>query len=106
MEFLTGAAAAAAVCAAVYLLLYALRGRLLSPMPTGRDLDVTVTLRARGEAEGLQQLFEGLRWLNGGSGGLEIVIVDEGMEPAARAAAAILARGEAGVSLSAPPRMC
>ena len=54
-------------------------GWLVSPGRPERDVKVYAVLRAAGDGEELEQAARRLRWLESGSGGLSIVIADDGL---------------------------
>lgn len=84
---------ALAVCALAAVCIWLARGRLLTPVAVGAGDRLCVVIDASGSAYELENTVEGLLWLNGnGTLRAEILVRDCGMDSAARAAAAILAR--------------
>lgn len=74
-------------------------GWLVSPGRPERDVKVYVVLRAAGDGEELEQAARRLRWLESGSGGLSIVIADDGLTEVGRRRAELLFRRWPGVIL-------
>ena len=85
------AAVAILAAAIVLLLLWMLRGAVLLPVRLGKELSLTLVLRASGSGDGLEQAVRALLWMmeNGTLSGT-IVIEDAGLSPEAREAAALL----------------
>ena len=68
---------------------------LLCPVRPGEGERLETALRVRGEAPGLEQTLRGLLWLRkSGRVRMEIVIIDEGMEPETRRTAELLCADE------------
>ena len=91
--------AAAALCCAVFCLIYAANKKLLLPKTGCCGVTVTATVRASGRAPCLEQTVNGLVWLRQGGMDMDIVIEDAGLVPQQRQLAEILAR-EKDVSLT------
>lgn len=83
---------AVAVCAALLAVVYAARGMLLTPVRRHRDTDVFTVIRAVGDADGLEQIIEGLLWLrDSGKAETDIIIVCDGLTDEAEKRAELLA---------------
>ena len=81
----------------VFVVLYEI---LLSPIHPGKGERLEAVLRVSGDAPGLENTLRGLLWLkNSGRVRMDIVIVDEGMEPDTRQTAELLCREGNGVRL-------
>lgn len=83
---------AIAVCASLLAIIYAARGMLLTPVRRHHGTDVFTVIRASGEAEGLEQIIEGLLWLrDSGKVETDIIIVCDGLTDEAERRAELLA---------------
>lgn len=91
--------AALLVAAGMGLLGWLAVGWLLSPGKAERDVKVYAVLRATGDGEELEQAARRLRWLESGSGGMRVVIADDGLTEAGRKRAELLFRRWPGVTL-------
>ena len=61
-------------------LLWMLGCALLTPVRSGRDAQLTLVIRARGDAPELEQLLRGIRWLReSGTLTAEVLLVDCGL---------------------------
>lgn len=59
---------------------------LLTPVRSSREAQLTLVIRARGDAPELEQLLRGIRWLReGGTLVADVLLVDCGLTDAARA---------------------
>ena len=82
---------AAVLSAAIVLLIWALRGVLLTPVPRVPDVHITVTVTAQGSASALEQTVRSLAWLrDSGTLPAQLVLRDGGMDASARQTAALL----------------
>ncbi|HHU23432.1 MAG TPA: hypothetical protein GXZ52_08525 [Clostridiales bacterium] len=82
---------AAAISAAIILLLWLLRGVMLTPVKKGKNQKLTVTLRVTGPSPELESTVDGLLWLiRNGTLPAEIIIEDAGMDSETRQAAELL----------------
>ena len=82
-----------ALAAGVVLLIWYVRGVMLTPVRRGKGQRMRIALEISGPAPELESTVDGLLWLiaNGTLWG-EIEIIDRGMEPSALQAAELLAR--------------
>lgn len=91
LKFMIGAA----VCAATAALVILVKGLVYTPVRRYPEAEVAALVRVHGDAEGLEQAVEGLKWLrDSGRAELEIIISDCGMAPEAARRAEILALRE------------
>ncbi|MGI5936529.1 MAG: hypothetical protein ACOX7I_06995 [Oscillospiraceae bacterium] len=82
---------AAVVAAAIILLMWLLRGVMLTPVKKGKNQKLTVTLKVTGPSPELENTVDGLLWLvRNGTLPAEIVIEDAGMDSETRQAAELL----------------
>jgi hypothetical protein len=82
---------AAVISAAIILLLWLLRGVMLTPVKKGKNQKLTVTLRVTGPSPELESTVDGLLWLiRNGTLPAEIIIEDAGMDSETRQAAELL----------------
>lgn len=88
------------IAAGAALLCWKLRGVLLTPVPRGRHLDLTLHLRVTGPAPELEATVDGLLWLlaDGVLPG-RIVLEDNGMDEDTRQIARRLARDNGKVTV-------
>jgi hypothetical protein len=82
---------AVVISAAIILLLWLLRGVMLTPVKKGKNQKLTVTLRVTGPSPELESTVDGLLWLiRNGTLPAEIIIEDAGMDSETRQAAELL----------------
>ncbi len=88
------------ISAGAVLLIWLLRGVLLTPVPRGRHQDVTIHLRVTGPSPELEATVDGLLWLlaDGVLPG-RIVLEDNGMDEDTRQIAQRLARDNGKVTV-------
>ena len=67
---------ATVICAVVFGLLWLARGTMLTPLITGKDLALTVTVEVTGDGRNLQQVVEGLLWLRDSGNSNMVIIID------------------------------
>lgn len=85
--------AALLVTAALMLLLWYLRGAVLTPVKPGRNQRLSVVVSVTGSAPGLENTVDALLWLSAnGTLPAEVVIRDAGMDAETRGTAEILSR--------------
>ena len=93
MELFSQAILAILVAAATLVLVFTVKGRLLTPIGKGEGTEVFAVVRATGEAESLEHTLRGLRWLmDDGKIDMPIVIVAEDLDGAAEERARRLAQ--------------
>ena len=69
---------------------------LLTPVRSSRDAQLTLVIRARGDAPELEQLLRGIRWLReGGTLVADVLLIDCGLTDEARRRAELLERSDA-----------
>ena len=91
---------AAAVAALIILLIWALRGLMLTPVRAGAHTRLAVRLDVTGPEPSLESSVYALLWLDAnGTLPCEIEICDLGMDEATLAVAETLARGDGRISL-------
>lgn len=82
-----------AVALGAFGLIWLLRGIILTPVPRGRNVDISVVLDVRGEAGELENTVDALCWLRkNGTLKARIVVRDEGMSEETAQVARLLAR--------------
>lgn len=92
MEILSEIIIAVAVCTALLAVVWAARGMLLTPVRRHEGAEIFVVVRASGEAEGLEQVIDGLLWLrDSGKAQMDVIIAcaeltDEAKKRASRLA--------------------
>ena len=85
--------AALAVSALLALVIWLLRGHMLTPVRAGEDLRLTVVVEVSGSGEGLEAAVRAIAWLReNGTLPCEIEIRGSGLSEAARETAEALAR--------------
>ena len=89
-------------CVAVAAIISMVKTLVLTPVRRHQDVEVLTVIRARGEAEGLEQTVKGMQWLRD-SGRMETAlwIADCGMDTQARRRAEVLAL-KVGARISGP----
>ena len=88
------------IAAAILLILWLLRGVMLTPVRHGKHQHMTIVLTVSGPAPELEQTVDGLLWLiHNGTLRADLVIRDAGMDQETRRAAEALAGGGSGVEL-------
>lgn len=81
------------IAAAVLSFGWLLFGRLVTPVKTGKDVRLYCLLRARGDAENLQQTVKSLQWMDSTRVlRARIMIVDDGLSEEGRKMAETLIR--------------
>ena len=79
-------------CVAVATIISMVKTIVLTPVRRHQDVEVLTIIRARGEAEGLEQTVKGIQWLrDSGRMETELFIADAGMDVEARRRAEVLA---------------
>lgn len=80
---------------------------LLTPVRSGRDAQLTLVIRARGDAPELEQLLRGIRWLReSGTLTAEVLLVDCGLTEDALALCARAARRCGDLKLCKTEEIC
>ena len=79
---------AAAICLSVAAFIRAVKIAVSVPVKTGRDIELTLIVRAKNDAGGLEHTVKSIREI--GAGKISVVIIDEGMTPDAQKRAGIL----------------
>ena len=96
---------AIAVCAALLGVVCAARGMLLTPVRRNGDTDVFTVVRTGGDAEGLEQIIDGLLWLrDSGKAETDIIIACDGLSEEAAKRAELLCE-KCGGMLCAPENL-
>lgn len=86
-------AIAAAVAIGAFCLIWLLRGIVLTPVPSAKNIELDVILDVRGEAPELESVVKALCWLrNNGTLNAGIVVRDNGMDARTAQVAGLLAR--------------
>lgn len=84
---------AVAVAIAVFVLVWLLRGIVLTPVPAGKNMDIKVVVSVSGESPELEATVEALTWLKkNGTLPAEIIVRDEGMDDETAKTAYLMAR--------------
>ena len=84
---------AAAVAIGAFCLIWLLRGIVLTPVPSGRNLKISVIIDAQGDAPELESTVNALCWLRkNGTLRAGIVVRDKGMSEETARMAKLLAR--------------
>jgi hypothetical protein len=92
--------AGAAIAAAILVILWLLRGVMLTPVKHGKNQHMTVVITVRGAAPELEQTVDGLLWLiQNGTLRADLVIRDAGMDAETRRTAEALTGGGRGIEL-------
>lgn len=95
-------ALALAIAVALTVLLWLLRGVMLTPVQKGQNQNITLVLRVTGSAKELEHTADGLAWLiQNGTIPARLVLVDDGMDEETRRAAELLV-ADLGISLCYP----
>lgn len=90
----------------VVLALYFLRGRSLAPVRSGECTELTVAVKARGDAPELEAQLAGLDWLRGeGLLYARVRVADNGLSPAALERVGLLAERFDKLDISVCDRM-
>lgn len=93
---------ALAIAAALAVLIWLLRGVMLTPVRTGENQSITLVLRVTGNAKELEHTVDGLAWLiQNGTIPAELILLDDGMDEETRNAAELLA-ADLGIVLRRP----
>lgn len=84
---------AAAVAVLAFMLIWLLRGIVLTPVPRGRNIDIRIVLTVSGGAGELENTVDALAWLRkNGTLDAEIEVHDAGMDEETAHVARLLAR--------------
>ena len=106
MELFADIVIAVVVCGAVAAVIWSLKGLLLTPVRRRENADVFAVIRAKDDAQGLEQAVKGLVWLkDSGKAELGLIIADDGMNFEARRRAQLLAE-KSGAVVCAAERIC
>lgn len=90
------------IAAALAVLLWLLRGVMLTPVRKGENQAITLVLRVTGRAKELEHTVDGLVWLiQNGTIPAELILLDDGMDEETRNAAELLA-ADLGIALRRP----
>ena len=100
MKIVFDAVTAAAICGLIILFMRAAASFIVSPIKTGKELQIYAVLSAKGGAEGLEQAIRSLEHLNDGN--MTVIILDEGMDDEARKIAGISQRERRNVAVVSP----
>lgn len=91
-------AIAVLIAGALLLLLWLLRGVMLTPVKPGKNQKLTLILSVSGETEGLERTVDALLWLIGnGTLNARVLIADCDMDDESRYEAKLLSRDSAAV---------
>lgn len=81
MELISQAILAIIVAAATIVLLFAVKGRMLTPIRKGNGVEVFTLVKVSGNAESLEHTLRGLRWLmDDGKIDMPIIIVTKELD--------------------------
>ena len=95
-------ALALAIAVALAVLIWLLRGVMLTPVRKGQNQNITMVLRVKGNAKELEHTVDGLAWLiQNGTVPAHLVLVDDGMDEETRRAAEMIV-ADLGVPLCKP----
>ena len=85
MDYLTQIVIAALMCAALGILFWILKGKMITPVKAYGDFRLAMVIRVSGEAPELEHTVDGLLWLcDNGTADFDIIIADSGLETDAR----------------------
>ena len=81
------------ISAAIFAFVWAVKGVLLTPVRTGKDVKLTTVVSVKGSADELEQTISGLMWLReSGKLEMDVVLFDTGLTPEAQKMMEILAQ--------------
>lgn len=84
---------AVTIAIAAFVLIWLLRGIVLTPVPAGKNMDIKVLVCVRGESPELETAVEALLWLKkNGTLPAEIIVRDDGMSDETADMAHLMAR--------------
>ncbi|MGI6013675.1 MAG: hypothetical protein ACOX7K_05265 [Oscillospiraceae bacterium] len=93
---------ALAIAVALAVLIWLLRGIMLTPVRTGQNQQITLVLRVTGNAKELEHTVDGLAWLiQNGTIPAHLILMDDGMDEETRKAAEIIV-ADLGITLCRP----
>ena len=82
MDTFYNAALALLLCVAVLALVHVVRGALVMPVYSGKNVRISAVISVRGAADGLDRTVDGLMWLSkNGRMKTDIYILDLGLSP-------------------------
>jgi len=93
MDTFYNAALALLLCVAVLALVHVVRGALVMPVYSGKNVRISAVISVRGAADGLDRTVDGLMWLSkNGRMKTDIYILDLGLSPDGEKLAGLVAK--------------